>query len=350
MQQQIRVLIVDDSASMRRLIRLALAADPRFEIVAEAATAREARDAVNRHDPDVMTLDVEMPGMDGIEFLRRLMRARPMPVVMISSLTGAGSDAALRALSLGAVDCIAKPRFGSAGETFAALAETLRVAAQARVRGRTRAAVGGESRASRKRDDLRWNGKRVLIGASTGGVEALETVLADWPADCPPTLITQHMPAQFLTRFADRLNAAYAPDIRLARDGDRLAQGRVLIAPGGGVHLTLSAADQDAVALHAGPKRSGHRPSVDELFASAVPAAPRVVAVILTGMGHDGAEGLLALRRAGAFCIAQDRQSCVVYGMPRVACERGAVDLSLSLGEIAPRVLASCSQARRKRA
>ena len=337
MQDMTRVLIVDDSPSMRRLIRMGIETDPRIEVVAEAGSAREAREAVNRYDPDVMTLDVMMPEMDGLEFLRRLMRARPMPVLMVSSLTGKGSEEAVQALSLGAVDCLEKPRFGTAGRLYAQLAEMLVVAAKARVRGRRRIpTMPSKGRANS------WQDKFIVIGASTGGVEALEEVLSAFPRDCPPTLITQHMPAQFLVNFANRLNGCCAPEIRLAQDGTPLRKGLVLIAPGGETHMELST-DGRHVSLRKGPKMTGHRPSVDALFRSAVPQAPRVVSALLTGMGADGAQGMLALKRAGAFCVAQNEASSVVYGMPRVATELGAIDESLPLTDIASRVLKEVS-------
>ncbi|WP_421704018.1 protein-glutamate methylesterase/protein-glutamine glutaminase [Aliiroseovarius sp.] len=334
MQETTRVLIVDDSASMRRLIRLGIETDPRIEVIAEASSAREAREAVKVHEPDVMTLDIMMPEMDGLEFLRRLMRARPMPVLMLSSLTGKGSEEAVRALSLGAVDCLEKPRFGSAGKLYKQLAEMLVVAAKAQVRGGRRRLPTMPS----IRKVQEWQDKMVVVGASTGGVEALEEMLSAFPRDCPPTLITQHMPAHFLVNFAARLNGCCAPEICLARDGAQLRQGLVMIAPGGETHMELSA-DGRRVELRKGPKMTGHRPSVDALFRSAVAQAPRVVSVLLTGMGSDGAQGMLALKKAGAFCIAQNEASSVVYGMPRVARDLGAVDISLPLSEIAPRVL-----------
>lgn len=329
----VRVLVVDDSATMRRLIRTGIEADPRIQVVGEAGDAREARDAVKALQPDAMTLDVEMPGMSGIEFLERLMRARPMPVIMLSTLTSAGSEASVRALSLGAVDCVEKPRFGDARETFAQLTKMLLVAADARVH-RTPDTLPQPPR----RPDWRWNGRWILIGSSTGGVEALETVLRVFPRDCPPTLITQHMPAQFLTSFAARLNSAMAPTVQLAATGQRPEQGQVLIAPGGETHLRL-APDGLTLELSNAPKRSGHRPSVDEMFASARPHAKRMIAAILTGMGRDGAEEMLALRQAGARCIGQDADSCVVYGMPRVAHSIGAVEQQVPLAQIGPRLL-----------
>lgn len=332
----VRVLIVDDSPTMRRLIRTGLETDRRIQVVGEAGNAREARDAVKGLEPDVMTLDVEMPGLDGLQFLERLMRARPMPVVMFSSVTPRGSDAALRALSLGAVDCLEKPRFGSAERTFAHLAETLLVAASARI-SHTRA---GDRDGGTPADlsSWRWNGKWVLIGASTGGVEAIETILAGMPANGPPVLVTQHMPAPFLASFAHRLDLAFAPSVRLASDGDRPARGQVFLAPGGDTHLVLDA-DGQTLRLLAAPKRSGHRPSVDMMFASAVPHARRMVAAILTGMGRDGAEQMRVLRDNGALCIGQDRDTSVIYGMPRAARDAGAVDVELPLERIAASLL-----------
>lgn len=331
----VRVLVVDDSSTMRRLIRVGIERDPRIRVVAEAANAREARDAVKTLDPDVMTLDVEMPGMTGIEFLERLMRARPMPVIMLSSLTRQGSEAALQALANGAVDCVEKPRFGAAQETFAQLAEKIIVAAGARVHHHR---ATSETAVVRPKPGWRWNGRWILIGSSTGGVEALETILRSFPTDCPPTLITQHMPGPFLMSFASRLNAAFAPSVRIAADGDRPRQGEVYIAPGGETHMTL-APDGETVRLVLGPKRSGHRPSVDEMFASAQPFASRIIAAILTGMGRDGAEEMRALRRAGARCVGQDEETSVVYGMPRVAYELGGVDAQVPLGQIGARLL-----------
>lgn len=339
MPQPVRVLIVDDSATMRRLIRTGIESDPRIRVVGEAANAREARDAVKVLEPDVMTLDVEMPGMSGHEFLIRLMRARPMPVIMFSSVTPRGSDAALRALSAGAVDCIEKPRFGSAQKTFRQLTDLLLVAASARV-GPPRSREGSEP--AERSADWDWNGKWILIGSSTGGVEALETVLHDFPADCPPTLITQHMPAPFLASFATRLDATIKPSVRLASSGHRARRGEVLLAPGGETHLVI---DPDGYTLRLldAPRQSGHRPSVDVMFSSAVAFADRIVAAILTGMGRDGAAAMKALREHGAVCIGQDRESSVVYGMPRMAKEFGGVEVELPLSLIADELLCRTS-------
>ena len=336
-QKKIRVLIVDDSPSMRQLIRHSLGKHPDIEVVAEAESARAARDAVNAFKPDVMTLDVEMPEMDGLEFLRRLMRARPMPVVMVSSLTERGSEAAVQALSLGAVECFAKPK--SNPQAFSGLARILRMAAKARVRAPAQRPANSAESSPR----FQWNGKMVLVGASTGGVEALETLLSGFPENCPPTLITQHMPAQFLVNFANRLNKNCAPHIQLAQDRQIPQQGCVFIAPGGETHLTFGIGAQPEMRLQAGPKQTGHRPSVDAMFTSAQRLAPNVIAVLLTGMGADGAAGMRLLKDNGAFCIAQDQQSSVVYGMPRVAHEMGGVDISMDLSCIAQKVLSLAS-------
>ncbi len=333
-----RVLVVDDSATMRNLIRMGLESDPRLEVVGEAASAREARDLVKTHSPDVITLDVEMPEINGLEFLRRLMRARPMPVVMFSSVTSKGSSAAVEALSLGAVECVLKPSIRSQTNTLKQLPDIVYAAAKAQVSGVPRLALGVNSEKFSN-----WNGKFVLIGASTGGVEALEYILSSMPSNCPPILITQHMPSQFLYKFADRLNRICKPLVRLAAEGDRPAAGEVLIAPGGETHLVLTRQDRLEIGLQRGPRHSGHRPSVDRMFLSAAPLAERAVAVILTGMGYDGAEGMAALRSGGAKCIAQDKESSVVYGMPKVAFERGGVEQVLQLKKIPAAILAACS-------
>ncbi|MEJ1997035.1 MAG: chemotaxis response regulator protein-glutamate methylesterase [Maritimibacter sp.] len=338
--QAIRVVVVDDSSTMRRLIRAGLEQDPQIEVVAEACNAREARDAVKALAPDVLTLDIEMPGMNGLEFLERLMRARPTPVIMFSTLTSAGSDEAVRALSLGAFDCLGKPKFGTAQATMNRVTELVKAAARARVDARN---YQVRLRPVQTDANWRWNGKLVMIGSSTGGVEALQTVLSDYPANCPPTMITQHMPPRFLASLAARLDTIVAPNVRLARDGERLEQGVVYIAPGGETHLHLDPTGQ-RIKLHAGDKRSGHRPSVDSMFGSAVPHANNIIAAILTGMGHDGAEEMLALHQGGANCVGQNEQTSVVYGMPRVANEMGGVDTELPITEIASYLLRRASK------
>ncbi|MGO4854668.1 protein-glutamate methylesterase/protein-glutamine glutaminase [Phaeovulum sp. W22_SRMD_FR3] len=329
-----RVLIVDDSTTIRKLIRARISEDPRLEVVGEAADPYQAREMIKTLSPDVLTLDVEMPRMNGLEFLEKLMRLRPMPVVMISTETHKGSSAALEALSLGAVECVGKPAADKLPSGFVNLPEILLMAAGARVR------TQNDRQVTKPASGFNWNGRCVFIGSSTGGVDALETVLAEYPADCPPTLITQHMPAGFLASFAHRLDARIAPKIELARHGAPLEQGHVYLAPGGDHHLAVNCGTVPTCRLFEGEKRSGHRPSVDVLMESAVGIAARSVAVMLTGMGRDGAEGMLQMRRAGARCIAQDEASSVVFGMPKAAFENGGAEKLVPLGRIAKEILA----------
>ena len=329
----IKVLIIDDSATIRRLLNLVLGSDPDICVVGEAENPIEARDLIKQTDPDVLTLDVEMPKMDGIEFLRRLMRLRPTPVVMISTLTHKGSEAALTALQLGAVDVFGKPRRAEISE-WQGLVSMVKTAARARVS--QNAAVNPNLAPARHGA---WTGKIVAIGASTGGVDALETVLSRFPTDCPPTVIVQHMPELFLTSLATRLDAKYAPKIKLAENGAPLRPGAVLIAPGGDHHLNVGHSHLSAELVDS-DKVAGHRPSVDVLFGSLVPRADNVVATLLTGMGRDGADGMKCLRSRGAMTIAQNEATCVVYGMPRAAIELDAADKILPLIEIGDAILA----------
>ncbi|MCA0044965.1 protein-glutamate methylesterase/protein-glutamine glutaminase [Celeribacter litoreus] len=336
---QKRVLIVDDSPTMRRLIRSILSKDPRLEIVAEAGSAHEARDAVNRFRPDVMTLDVEMPEMSGIDFLRRLMAHRPMPVVMVSTLTRKGGEKAVEAFSLGAVDCVEKPRLGQATDAgFTHLADTVVMAANARVAATSRRKPANAPLAHRSFNRI------CLIGGSTGAVDAIERVLESFPADCPPTLITQHMPETFLVSFAARLDPLVKPRVRLANDGDPLRVGEVLIAPGGAYHLNVEGQTDLRVKLHEAPPMSGHRPSVDSMFLSARAVAHRTVACLLTGMGRDGAQGMRVLRENGAKTVGQSEQTCVVFGMPRVAGELGGVERWSDLNDIGEELLRLCER------
>lgn len=330
-----RVVIVDDSMTMRAMIARALSDDGRFDVVGEAEHPFAARDIIKQTNPDVLTLDVEMPRMDGISFLEKIMKLRPMPVVMFSSETHKGSRAAIEALSLGAIDCVGKPTTADPA-VLSALADRVFVAAGASVAGR-RPKVAAQSGAS-----FIWNGKTVLIGASTGGVDALERVLTGMPENGPPVLITQHMPESFLASFADRLRPIIRPRVSLAAPGSPIAPGHVYLAPGGAHHLILEGRDDRLrCGLATGDKVSGHRPSVDVLFQSAVQQASRMVAVLLTGMGRDGAEGMVQLRAGGAHTIAQDAATCVVYGMPRVAVELGAVRESKPIDLIAGALLAA---------
>ena len=331
------VVIVDDSPTMRAVVARHLQADGRFRVVGEAGDPYEARQVIKRTNPDVITLDVEMPRMNGLAFLEKIMRLRPMPVVMLSSLTQDGSREAVEALAMGAVDCIGKPA-ACGPEAFAGLAERVYVAAGAQLVQPGRAGPAAPA------PGYEWDGRVVLIGASTGGVDALERVLAALPATCPPVLIAQHMPESFLASFAERLGQRLAARAELARDGAPLEAGRIYLAAGGDHHLGLRARAGRLVcaALHE-PKCNGHRPSVDVLFRSALDVAERCIAVLLTGMGRDGAAGMAELRTAGAHTIAQDAATCVVYGMPRVAVEFGAAAEVLALDSIAPRLLAPMS-------
>lgn len=335
----VRVLIVDDSMTMRSLIRATLQADPAIEVVGMAGDPIEARQAIKQLNPDVITLDVEMPNMNGLDFLERLMRLRPMPVVMVSTLTHAGAEASLEALELGAVDCVGKPAGNVASGAFSHLAETVKAAARARVRPRH-----DGDRPAAAPQQFRTNGKMVAVGSSTGGVEALLQLLSSYPANCPPTVITQHMPGSFTATFAERLNRSCAAHVSEARNGDVLEPGRVFLAPGGEFHLEVSPGSTHRCRLRSADPVNGHRPSVDVLFDSVAKAAgSEAIGVILTGMGRDGANGLLAMRQAGAHTIGQNEASCVVYGMPKSAMAVGAVEKELPLNQIAAAILAGCS-------
>jgi two-component system chemotaxis response regulator CheB len=336
----VRVLIVDDSAVMRQLLTSLLEADPEIIVVGTAADPYIARDRIKALNPDVITLDVEMPHMDGLTFLRKIMTLRPMPVVMISTLTQSGAETTLEALEIGAVDFIAKPAHEQA-ERLAELAEELQQKVKAAAQVRVTVRRPPAPRAPRRL--LRPTGRIVFVGASTGGVEALKTLLMGLPENCPPTLITQHMPPRFTTGFAERLNRECPMKVSEAADGDTIETGHVYIAPGSH-HLEIVRAGNGHVCrLSDGPPVSGHRPSVDVLFRSAARVcAKSAVAAILTGMGKDGAEGLLELRRAGGTTLGQDEESALIYGMPRAAFERGAVMRQHSLSRMADAILDAC--------
>ena len=334
----VRVLIVDDSRTIRALLRTVAAADPRVTVVGEAADPYEARAAIKALDPDVLTLDVEMPRMCGLDFLERLMRLRPMPVVMVSTRTRENSREAVRALALGAVDCIDLTRFRGHLSEARSLVDTLIMAAGAAVRGADGAATAVRPPARR----FVWNGMIVLVGSSTGGVDALERMLSSFPADGPPVLIAQHMPATFLTSFAERLDERLAPEVQVAESGVELTPGQVLLAPGGGVHLELRAGPPPRTRLVEDQGDTLYVPSVDLLFRSGLRRADGVVAILLTGMGRDGAEAMAALRAAGAETIAQSGETCVIDGMPRAARALGAASQVLPLGEIGAAALSVC--------
>lgn len=331
-----RVLVVDDSPTMRGLITAVLRSDPDVSVIGEAGDALEAREAIKKLNPDVVTLDIEMPNMNGLDFLEKIMRLRPMPVIMVSTLTHRGAEASLAALEIGAFDCIGKPVPGEP-RPFGDLAEKVKAAARSQRRFVQPAAapVPPPSVA-----DFRVGRKIVAIGSSTGGVEALIAVLQKFPANCPPTVITQHMPPTFTKSFADRLNRLCAPVVAEATDGARLEIGKIYLAPGGERHLQVANVSAPVCRLVERDPVNGHRPSVDVLFDSVAELAGRnAVGVILTGMGRDGAAGLLKMRHAGARTLGQNEKTCVVYGMPRVAHELGAVEQQLPLNAIGEEIL-----------
>lgn len=347
MTAQARVLVVDDSATMRGLITAILNADPAVTVVGQAADAMQARQAIKELDPDVVTLDIEMPNMNGLDFLEKIMRLRPMPVIMVSTLTHKGAEASIEALEIGAFDCVGKPLPGDP-HPFADLAEKVKAAARSQrkfiISGNKAAAPNA---ANNNVTDYRASRKIVAIGASTGGVEALIAVLQKFPANCPPTVITQHMPHTFTKSFAERLNRLCAPAVAEATDGARLEVGKVYLAPGGERHLTVVNPSAPCCRLVEREPVNGHRPSVDVLFDSVAELAGRnAVGVILTGMGRDGASGLLKMRHAGARTFGQNEKTCIVYGMPRVAYELGAVETQLPLNSIGEEVLKSTSARR----
>jgi two-component system chemotaxis response regulator CheB len=338
---KIKVLCVDDSALIRDLLSEIINSQPDMEVVAVAPDPLVARDLIKRHNPDVLTLDVEMPRMDGIDFLERLMRLRPMPVLMVSSLTQSGSEVTLRALELGALDFVAKPSLGIRSgmlEYAEEIAEKIRAAARSRPR---RAAARNEAPPQRLTAPLMSSEKLLIIGASTGGTEAIRRVLEPLPANSPAIMIAQHMPGGFTRSFAERLDRLCQIRVKEAEDGERVLPGHAYIAPGD-AHLKLARSGANYVArLDQGPPVNRHRPSVDVLFRSAAEQAGRnSVGVLLTGMGKDGAAGLLEMRQAGAPTIAQDEASCVVFGMPREAIALGGATEVVSLEQIAPRLLA----------
>lgn len=335
----VRVLIVDDSATQRRLLARHIGSDRRFQVIGAAAHAQDARRMIRAGNPQVLTLDIDMPEMDGITFLRQLMRLRPMPVVMLSARTAAGSDAALDALRAGAVDCLEKGadiyRPGPAS-----LCDRLFEAAFAQ------ASLPGVAVSARPsfRSDMRGrvSGQRLcLIGASTGGVVALEEILSGLPENCPPIAIAQHMPGRYLARFAARLDRQVRPAVRLAGADETLTNGQVVLAPGDGMNLLIEP-DGPAFRTRLTPhiaSQGNHCPSVGQLFRSAVPFADRVLAVLLTGMGRDGVEAMGHLRRAGAVTLAQDKDRCTVFGMPAAALSSGAASRAVPLEKVAAEIL-----------
>jgi two-component system chemotaxis response regulator CheB len=333
----IRVLVVDDSALVRRILSDELSRFADIQVVGTAADPYVARDRIVELAPDVLTLDVEMPRMDGLSFLAKLMKHHPIPVVVVSSLTPENSDNALRALQLGAVEVIPKP-----GSQFTVpdvgrrLVRALRAAAVAKVSRPAPARPAGEAAPPPLPTTLQTTHKIIGIGASTGGTQAIERVLMAMPPNAPGIAIVQHMPAGFTTSFAQRLDGICPMAVREARDGDTLVPGLALVAPGGFHLLVRRSGARYVASVKEGPSVNRHKPSVDVLFRSLARHAGRnAVGIILTGMGADGAKGLLEMRQAGSFTLAQDEGSSVVYGMPRAAFEMGAAAQVSPLNEIA---------------
>lgn len=340
--RKIRVLIIDDSALMRQLLTAIFQEDPAFEVVATAADPLIARQKIKDLLPDVLTLDVEMPNMDGITFLEKLMRLRPMPVVMISSLTQRNADATLRALELGAVDFVTKP-VSSMRDHLGELAHEIRIkvrmAAAARVRVKTTELVTlPKTKPTCPRIVV---GEGVIaIGASAGGTQAIMEILRHLPADVPGIAIVQHMPPKFTAMFADHLNRCCALDVREATDGEKLLPGMARVAPGGMQMAIVRENGGYVLGVTNGPAVNLHRPSVDVLFNSvAKMTATKTLGVLLTGMGSDGAQGLKAMHAAGALTLAQDEASSVIFGMPDQAIRLGAAREVLALERIAGRIL-----------
>lgn len=339
----IRVLIVDDSATARAVLREILEADPSIEVVGSASDAYVARDKIVELRPDVICLDVEMPRMDGITFLKRLMHYMPLPVIMVSSLTQNGAKTTLEALEAGAVDFVGKPHahiYDGVETMREELVTKIKIAAKVKVRQHILRDVGQANTSSL----AETTHKILAIGASTGGTEALKDVLMGLPRNAPGTIIVQHMPANFTAPFAERLNSLCAMEVREARNGDSITPGVALIAPGDYHMVVRRSGARYYVEIGNGEKVSGHRPSADVLLNSVAKiAGSNAIGVILTGMGGDGARGLLAMRNAGAKTLGQDESSCVVYGMPKVAYELGAVERQLPLHKIAQGILESLS-------
>jgi two-component system chemotaxis response regulator CheB len=355
--KKVRVLIIDDSASVRQAMTQILSADPEIEVIAAAADPYAAARHIQAEVPDVITLDVEMPRMDGITFLRRMMAQCPTPVVMCSSLVEEGSETLLQALEAGAVDVILKPRVGVADHLVEAhlhICEVVKGAAKARLGRRQPAPTAPQQRLTADavlpppsgRAMSRTTEMVVCIGASTGGTEALREVLIALPANSPGIVVVQHMPESFTRAFARRLDGMCEVDVKEAEDGDTVMRGRVLIAPGGLRHMMLERQGARYVAaVREGPLVSRHRPSVDVLFRSAARnAGSNTVGIIMTGMGDDGARGLLEMKQAGARTLAQDEATSIVFGMPKEAIARGAADRVVPLNAIARELLLAATR------
>jgi len=358
--KKIRVLIVDDSAAIRQALSNIIGGQPDLEVMATASDPYVAADRIRREVPDVIVLDIEMPRMDGLTFTRKIMAQRPIPIVICSSLADESSDVTMQALAAGSVDVLSKPRVDTSHflqEARVHVCDVVRAAAQARL-SRNARPVAPPLQVEAKltadailppvrpaRTPARITDRIVCIGASTGGTEALHDVLVALPAACPAVVIVQHMPERFTAAFAKRLDGLCAASIKEAADRDPVCAGQVLIAPGNH-HMVLERIGKSyRVAIKDGPPVSRHRPSVDVLFRSAAQnAGPNALGILLTGMGDDGARGLLEMRNAGAHTIAQDEDSCIVFGMPKEAIARGAAEKVLPLDRIAGEIMRDAQQ------
>ena len=345
---KIKVLIIDDSALIRSVLKELINSQPDMEVVAAAPDPLAAREMIKTHNPDVLTLDVEMPRMSGLEFLNKLMRLRPMPGVMVSTLTEQGSEVTLKALELGAVDFVTKPKLGvSEGVTRLAedICDKIRTAARARIRRQALHDTTPSQPRPLTGHFLKTTEQIVFVGSSTGGTEALKEFLSRMPANSPAVLMTQHMPEAFTASFAQRLNGVSAMTVKEAVHNERILPGHAYLAPGHSHLLVKRSGAYCYTELSQSAPVNRHRPSVDVLFESAAQAVgPNAIGVILTGMGKDGATGMLAMRQAGAYTLAQDEASCVVYGMPKAAIELGAAHEVAPLHDMAARVLDRLSQ------
>ncbi len=353
--KKIKVLVIDDSAVVRQTLSGIISADPHLEVVATAADPYIAAERMKEHAPDVITLDVEMPRMDGITFLHKLMGQHSVPTIIVSSLAGRGSETALKALEYGAVDIIQKPHIGTKQfleESRILLCDAIKAAAVAKInpplsrplRAAPRLTADAVMPAPGARSMIKTTEKVVIVGASTGGTEAVKAFLQSMPLDCPGIVVVLHMPEKFTASYAKRLDSECAISVKEAEDNDTVIRGRALIAPGNHHTLLGRSGARYYVEVKDGPLVSRHRPSVDVLFRSAARYAGRnAVGVILTGMGDDGAHGMKEMKDAGAYNIAQDERTCVVFGMPKEAVKAGAVDEVLPLEDIAPAALRECS-------
>lgn len=351
MKNRIKVLIVDDSAVVRQTLTDILSSDQEILVMAAASDPFVAAERMKEEVPDVITLDVEMPRMDGLTFLKKIMTQHPIPVVMCSSLTGSGSETAMRAMEYGAVEIIAKPRLGTKQfleEARISICDTVKAAAQARVRKLSPRSIDAAPKLTAdavlarpaSRAMIQTTEKIVVVGASTGGTEALRVFLQALPADAPGIVIVQHMPENFTAAFSRRLNDLCRITVKEAEDNDTVVRGRALIGPGNRHLLLKRSGARYYVEIKDGPLVSRHRPSVDVLFRSAARyAGKNTIGVIMTGMGDDGARGMLEMKEAGAVTLAQDEASCVVFGMPREAVRMGGVEKVLPLEKIAGQVL-----------